>query len=87
MSAGGLVSKLMQGQGFQKLPFQARQLLLEGLASVLGSLDERGQAEIIGIFPALSKGEKQNPSSVSSQIVSFIGFGLLDMPFRDLHCH
>jgi hypothetical protein len=58
MSAGSLVSEVMQGQGFQELPLQARQLLLEGLASVLGLLDERRQAEIIGTLPALSKGEE-----------------------------
>jgi hypothetical protein len=50
----------MQGQGFQNLPLQARQLLLEGLDSVLGSLDERRQAEIIGRLPAFSEGEHEN---------------------------
>lgn len=51
------MSELMQQQQFDRLPFQARQKLLEGFGSVSGCLSEAIQEGIIRSLPSLSSGE------------------------------
>ena len=72
LHAGALLSRLMQEQECKGIPCLVRQQLLECCGSILGSVSQTQQEQIIRSLPALSSGEEAFRSQPFAHCSSFV---------------